>query len=118
MVGRGGVESAIATDLDADAAGFHDQIGVGDALSDRLRSLGLAKLGDAVELGSVEDDIGAEQRDRSPVLVVAPDFELLVEEDDRALFAFADLPAVFLSLPVTAVPAICGLTTGSGASNS
>ena len=61
--------------------------------SDRLRRLGLAKLRDSVDLRSVKDDIGAQQRDGSPVFVVAPDFELLVEEDDRALFAFADLPA-------------------------
>ncbi len=60
MVCRGGVESPIATDLDADAARLDDQIGVGDALSDRLWSLGFAKLGDSVELRSVEDDIGAQ----------------------------------------------------------
>ena len=96
----GRVVGAVAADLDADAAGFHDQIGVGDALSDRLRGLGLAKLGDSVELRSVEDDIGAQQRDGSLVLVVAPDFELLVEEDDRALFPFADLPAARGRLPV------------------
>ena len=96
----GAVEGPVAADCDADAARLDDQIGVGDALSDRLRSLGLAKLGDAVELRSVEDDIGAQQRDGSLVLVVAPDFELLVEEDDRALFAFADLPAARGRLPV------------------
>src|SRR5208282_1781565 len=37
-------------------------------------------------------------------LVVAPDFELLVEEDDRALFAFADLPAALSRLPVAHPP--------------
>ena len=100
VVCRRAIEGPVAADCDADAARLDDQIGVGDALGDRLWGLGLAKLGDSVELRSVEDDIGAQQRDRSPVLVVAPDFELLVEEDDRALFAFADLPAARGRLPV------------------
>src|SRR5271165_866970 len=100
MVCRRAIEGPVASDCDANAARLHDQIGLGNALDDRLRGLGLAKLRDSVELRSVEDDIGAEQRDGSPVFVVAPDFELLVEEDDRALFAFADLPATPGRLPV------------------
>src|SRR5208283_4682687 len=91
---------AVAADFDPHAARLDDEVGVGDALGDRLRGLGLAKLGNAVELRSMEDDIGAQQRDGSLVLVVAPDFELLVEEDDRALFALADLPAALSRLPV------------------
>src|SRR5271165_4239723 len=100
MVCRRAIEGPVASDCDANAARLHDQIGLGDALDDRLRGLGLAKLGDSVELRSVEDDIGAEQRDGSPVFVVAPDFELLVEEDDRALFMLTDLPATPGRLPV------------------
>src|SRR5271166_3006372 len=100
VVCRRGVVGALPPNCDADAARLDDQIGVGDALSDRLWSLGFAKLGDSVELRSVEDDIGPQQRDGSLVLVVAPDFELLVEEDDRALFAFADLPAARSRLPI------------------
>ena len=100
VVGRRAVESAIAADLNADAARLDDEVGVRNPLGDWLRGLGLTKLGNAVELRSVEDDIGAQQRDGSLVLVVAPDFELLVEEDDRALFPFADLPAARGRLPV------------------
>src|SRR5271166_2985059 len=110
MVCRRAIKGPVASDCDANAARLHDQIGVGDALDDRLRGLGLAKLGDTVELRSVEDDIGAEQRDGSPVFVVAPDFELLVEEDDRALFMLADLPATRGRLPVAhpaRIPAEC-----------
>lgn len=50
VVGRWGIEGPVATDCDADAAPLDDQIGVHDALSDRLWSLGLAKLRDSVEL--------------------------------------------------------------------
>ena len=87
-------------DRHADAARLHDYVGVGYALGDRPRGLGLAKFGDSIKLRSMEDDIGAQQRDRPPVLVVTSDFELLVEEDDRALFAFADLPTTRRRLPV------------------
>src|SRR5271166_5385899 len=100
MVCRRAIEGPVASDCDANAARLDDQIGLGNALDDRLRGLGLAKLGDSVELRSMEDDIGAEQRDGSPVFVVPPDFELLVEEDDCALFAFAHLPATRGRLPV------------------
>src|SRR5271166_899562 len=115
VVGRWGIEGALAADCDADAAPLDDQIGVGDALSDRLRGFGLAKLRDSVELRSVEDDIGAQERDRPPVLVVAPDFEFLVEEDDRALFMLADLPATRRRLPVAhpaRIPAECARRHG------
>src|SRR5271166_4239134 len=81
----------VAADLDPDAARLDDEVRVGDALGDRLRGFGFAKLRDSVELRRVEDDISAQERDGSPVLVVTSDFEFLVEEDDRALFMLADL---------------------------
>src|SRR5271165_6958863 len=80
MVCRWAIEGPVASDCDANAARLHDQIGLGNALDDRFRGLGLAKLRDSVELRSVEDDIGAQQRDGSPLFVVAPDFELSLDK--------------------------------------